>query len=224
MKARRELHEKSASLIKAHPAFCSAPQETVSRVLICDSAILRDVAKAAPVLPCHSPKNAAALLLTGKCHVCVEGKITDIKKPGDIFGLEKLFGLESTDEKIVSAQSCKVLYLKREAVEEIVKSSPEAEKCFNKWLSDTADRLKEKEQTQVNSNSEKILAEYFLSKHQNEKGEIRLPPDMQKIAKHLGLNKDSFFAALQALNSSGAIALKGSSIYTDTEKLNGFIK
>lgn len=224
MKARRELHEKSASLIKAHPAFCGAPQETVSRVLIGDSAILRDVAKAAPVLPCHSPKNAAALLLTGKCHICVDGKIIDIKKQGAFLGMEKLFGLESADEKIVSAESCKVLYLKREAVEEIVKSSLEAEKCFNEWLSDTADKLKEKEQTQINSNSEKILAEYFLSKRRNEKGEIRLPTDMQKIAKHLGLNKDSFFAALQALNSSGAIALKGSSIYTDTEKLNGFIK
>ncbi len=224
MKARRELHEKASSLIRAHSAFAGASADAVSLVLSGEGAILRDVAKAAPVLPCHSPKNAAAVLLSGKCHVCVDGKIADIKKQGDLLGLESLLKLDGEDRKIFAAEPCKVVYLKKDAVEQIKNSSPEARECFEHWLTAMAEDIENKNRARGSDNAEKVLAEYFLSKRQNEKGEIQLPENIQKIAKHLGIEKNSFFAALQALNAAGAVTLKGSAVSADREKLSKFIK
>ncbi len=229
MKARQELHKRATFLIKAHPAFSAADKAVISRVLAGDGAILRDTAKSAPVLPCHSPKNAVALLLNGKCHICIEGKITATKAEGSLFGLEDLCPTlarqNAAIKTVIAAEGCRVLYLKAEAVDEITQSSAQAATAFSAWVLQQEAEMNARLQAQSNNvYAEERLAEYILSKRKNEGGEAELPRDMQKLAKHLGINKNRLYSALEQLNSTGAIAMKGTKIYankTELEKYTG---
>ncbi len=217
MKARKELFEKTVKLLAAHPAFSGVKEEALRYILASEDTLLKAFAKGQQVFPCHGVKKATGLILTGSCHLLEGGRITESKEEGFIFGAKALYSSEEETYTLSASQDCKVVFIRKSAVDWLLQDDFSATKSFLEFLSEEINKDKNKEKQ--NSDAEGRFAQYLLSRPRNAKNEISLPQDMLKVAKQIGLNKDSLYKAIEKLNASGAIGFSGTAICIKSEEL-----
>jgi len=217
MKARKELFEKAVKLLAMHPAFSGAKEEALRYFLASEDAVLKDFSKGQQVFPCHGIKKAVGVILTGGCHLLEGGRITASKPDGFVFGAETLYSSLAEGFTLSASQDSKVIFIKKSAVDRLLQDDFSASKSYLEFLSDEIITDKNKE-NQISS-AESKLAVYLLSRPRNSKNEVSLPQDMLKVAKQLGLSKDSLYKAIEKLNSVGAIGFSGTAICIKSEDL-----
>lgn len=219
MKIRKELADKAVSRICACPAFAGADEAEIRFVLASENSVIKEFSKGQAVFPCHGISKAIGFVLTGSCHLCKDKKITALLESGSFFGIENLYSDLLPGFTLSAAENSKVLFLKKAAVDDILKKSSSAMQSYLRYLSDRIIQDKKQAETLSGTSGEKTLAAYLLSRPRNSKNEVELPQDMLKLAKQLGLGKDGLFKAIDKLNSSGAIAFNGRAICIADEEL-----
>jgi|GEM_PF-5256537 len=220
MKARKELFDKAVKLVSEHSAFSGAKEEALRYLLASEDVLLREFSKGQQVFPCHGIKKAVGLVLTGSCHICKDRKIVETKADGYIFGVNTLYLSADCDFSLMAAQDSKVVFIKKSAVDWLLQDDFSAAKSYLEFLSAEINSTSEQSAVLKKASGESKLAEYLLSRPRNSKGEVSLPQDFLKLSKQLGLDKNTFFKAIESLNSDGAIAFNGSTLcITDEEKL-----
>ena len=217
MKARKELFEKAVKLLAMHPAFSGAKEEALRYILASEDAVLKDFSKGQQVFPCHGIKKAVGVILTGGCHLLEGGRITASKPDGFVFGAETLYSSLAEGFTLSASQDSKVIFIKKSAVDRLLQDDFSASRSFLEFLSERETQEKIRESRK--SDAEGKLAEYLLARPKNSKNEVSLPQDMLKVAKQLGLSKDSLYKAIEKLNSAGAIGFSGTAICIKSEEL-----
>ncbi len=201
MKARKELIEKAQMLVCAHPAFAGADEEKIRLALAGDGSALKEAAKGQVLYPTYLSKGSAVLVLGGSCHLLHGGKIVKTVGEGFIIGF-------ASDEKLSlkAAESCKAVYIKRTALDEILDN--EAESVFKAHLESLMPKSR--------PNPAKSLARHLIELD-------KAPRDLAKIQRQLNFSREEFSRALEVLYSCGAVSLAGAQIKINKEKLEEII-
>lgn len=214
MKLTSALTDKYAEMIGKTKAFRGAEKSAVAAVLGGDGVALKEFSKGQVVFPCRSFRESVCLPLVGKGFVKQNGRIVAEMLLGEFYGADCVFGKLKEGFEVVAAGDCKALFLKRSAVEALLEADFSARSSF--------ERLSEKPQETQKQAPEKILARFLLGRARG--GGFDLPKDLLKIARLAGLDKAELSAALQALNSAGAVSLGANGLkLDDEEKLKSFI-
>lgn len=216
MKIRKDLADKAVKHILAHPAFSAVKEDALRYILSSDDVLLREIPKGQQLYPCHGVKKCIGLVLTGSCHVLREGRITESKADGFVFGEQSLYSSAADDFTLAASQDSKIVIIKKSAVDWLFHDDYSAVKGFISYLSDI---ICSKDKTEDAVIPEKTLAAYLLGRPKNSKGEIELPTDLLKLAKQLRLGKDGLYKAIEKLNSAGAIQFNGRAVCISDEEL-----
>ncbi len=220
MKARKELFDKAVKLVSEHPAFSGVQEDALRYVLASEDVLLKEFSKGQQVFPCHGVKKAVGLILTGGCHICKDRRIVETKPDGYIFGVQTLYLSEDCEISLMAAQDSKIVFIKKSAVDWLLQDDFSAVKSYLEFLSAEIKGTSAQSAVIKKSGAESKLAEYLLSRPRNSKGEVSLPQDMLRLAGQIGLDKNTLFKAVEALNSEGAIVFNGNAVcIADEEKL-----
>ncbi len=222
MKMRPEHEKKAAKVLGAVAPFSALSVQKLTELVQSDGVQLKEFSVGQQVFPCRSVKDSLCVLLSGECRSLSGKRIVSVNGEGVLFGAEFLYAGVNTDIKVEASQMCRALFVSHDTVDMLVEDSSDFARSYIALLSRQLVQLYSK----VGSGDKalKVLAEYLLSRPRNAKGEVSLPQDMLRLGKLLGLDKNSFFRAVDVFNSSGAIVFNGTSIcIADEEKLKSFI-
>ena len=223
---RPELEAKAVKMLGASRIFRSVSSERLTALVRDGGTSLREFSKGQQIFPNHSIKSAVGVLLTGGCQVSKNKLIISTATAGYIFGAVTLYN-DSEDfvTTITATQGCKVLFLGKAAVEELLKSDFEVTKDYLAYLSGRIYFLNGKIDALSSGSGEEKLARFLLERRRNEKGEVEVPLNVSKLAQQLGIGRASLYRAFDRLNSAGAIMHDGKSIcIKDEEKLKSFLQ
>ena len=224
MKMRPEYEKKAVKVLGTVAPFSALSAHTLTQLVQGDNVQLKEFSVGQQVFPCRTVKDSLCVLLSGECR-CLSGKrIVSVGGEGTLFGEELLYADVGSDIKAEASRVCRALFISCDAVDMLIEDSSDFARSYIALLSDSVINSQSQAQALAGGSAEKALAEYLLSRPKNTNGEVSLPQDMMKLAKQLGLGKNSLFKAIDALNSSGAIIFNGSALcIKDEEKLKSFI-
>ncbi len=225
MKMRPEHEKKASKVLGATAPFSALSAERIQSLIASNDVQLKEFSAGQQVFPCRSVSDCIGVVLSGECRSMLGKKIVAVGSEGTVFGLAELYSAGGeTALKSEAAQVCRVLFISHHAVDMLIEDSSDFARSYIALLSNSVINSQSQAQALAGGSAEKALAEYLLERPRNTKGEVALPQDMMKLAKQLGLGKNSLFKAIDTLNSSGAIIFNGSAVcIKDEEKLKSFI-
>ena len=224
MKMRPEHEKKAVKVLSEVAPFSALSAQRLQSLVKGDGVQLKEFSAGQQVYPCRSVSDALGVLLSGECRTAIGKKIVSVEDEGSLFGVAELYSQSDPITKTEAAQVCRVLFVDHREVDMLIEESSDFARSYIALLSELVNKSYAQAQALGSGSAEKNLAEYLLSRPRNAKGEVSLPQDMMKLAKQLGLGKNSLFKAIDTLNASGAITFNGTSVcIADEEKMKSFI-
>ncbi len=131
---------------------------------------------------------------------------------GELFGAASCFCEECSSplSNIVAKTACRVLFISREAVEELFRQNPESALEYIRFLSGRVEFLNRRIST-FTSKETLIRVTRYLLKTADEKG-VSKNINFSALAKSLGISRASLYRAKAELVNSGAVSVDGKSI------------
>jgi len=222
MKMRPEHEKKAVRVLGTVAPFSALSAQKLTELAGSENVQLKEFAVGQQVFPCRSVKDALCVLLSGECRGLSGKRIVSVSGEGALFGAELLYTGAQAEIKVEASQVCRALFISHNAIDMLIEDSSDFARSYIALLS--RQLVQAKAESGTDDRAQKVLAEYLLTRPRNVKGEVSLPQDMLRLAKLLGLDKNSFFKAVDKFNSSGAILYNGTSVcIADEEKLKSFI-
>ncbi len=220
------ISEKILQKLHSAPIFSAGDISLLREVLSRDAGKIAEYKKGELIYGIESFNLAVGLILKGEAKVVKSegGAVISVLSQGELFGCASLFcGKDYYVNDIVAVGDCKVLFIRKETLEELMLLDPKFSLAFIKYLSERLYYLNTRISTFTAGTAESKVASYLFSQFaQQGKGVINL--SMSRMAMAADVGRASAYRALESLCGSGAVERDGKTIKLISEdKLKEFL-
>ena len=156
------------------------------------------------------------LILSGNVRVSGAAKektlVLNTLGSGDFFGVASLFGETCGVTVLTAMKPADVIFFSQEIVEALLKMDYTFARNYICFLTQKIGFLNRKIAAFTAGSAEKKLARYLLSLS-DERGMVKVPMPMTKLAGALNLGRASLYRAFGYLEESGLLSRSGSTVY-----------
>ena len=158
--------------------------------------------------------NRLGILLKGRAvAACSSGEKSSLKifSSGEIFGAASIFCTKdkSSFAKVKASTACRVLFITKEGIENLIKESPETALKYISFLSDRALFLNHRISTFTSNQATTRLCKYILN---NEKQNEIKNVNFASLARTLDISRASLYRARKELETINAVRFDSKSI------------
>lgn len=214
--------EKIFNLISSTDIFSAADADLLKKILEDDGVEVIEYKKNDIIYGVNTFTKAVGIILKGSAKVVKpeSGAVISTLKKGDIFGCVSLFlSKDYYVNDIFSVADSKVLFVKKQSCEKLLKADEKFALAFIEYLSNRLYFLNTRLDSFTVSGAESKVISYLLSKLQDE-GSSEINISMSGLAKAVNIGRASVYRAIQSLCDSGFLSKDGKTITVlNAEKL-----
>ena len=212
--------DKIAALLRSHPLFREASDESLSRYLTESSAERCRFGAGEIAYSSESETLLVGMLLSGVARVQTsEQALLKNLSVGELFGIANLYAEdEPFPTTILTSAPSEFLFLRGDAVRSLIENDPAVLRSYLTFQSKKIVYLNRKIQTFTAGSAEKKLA-LFLLDHEAD-GIFQPPTSMSGLSELLGIGRASLYRAFDKLTEDGYLIKDGRDlILTDVEAM-----
>lgn len=206
--------EKVLDLIYTCDIFRCADKALLKSILSDDGVEIMEYKKNDIIYSVSSYNLSVGIIFKGNAKVIKDesGAVISTLKKGDIFGCASLFAdKDYYVNDIISIGESKVVFIKKDSCEKLMKSDSGFAIGFVIYLSNRLYFLNTRIDTFTGGSAENKIASYLLSKFQND-GSPQITVSMSRLAQSANVARASCYRAVQSLCDLGAIEKDGKTI------------
>ncbi|MDR2752843.1 MAG: Crp/Fnr family transcriptional regulator [Oscillospiraceae bacterium] len=204
-----------AAYLRTHKIWRQMPTSALEKLLAARAAVCV-FAKGAPIWGGDVPfVQAMGLVLAGFAQVRKEHLLLSVHRPGDYFGLATLYNSEGHyPTEIVAAQPCRVLFLPKEAIDDLLKAYPAVATDYIAYLSQRVYYLNGRlDALTAGSAARRLECHLRAAAVMDEQGRLVCAvPSQTALAQAIGMGRASLYRALETLARAGVISREGKGI------------
>ena len=200
-------NEKEAALLASSFLFAEAGPLALEALLNSPLSEQKDFPAGAYIWGSESRTGSLGVLLSGRAKIIKAGVILRLLQSGDIFGAATLFSEEkSALSEIVAVKPCRVLFLPRELLLELMRGNFAVAQSYIRFLSGRVCFLNRLIDEYTGHTVKAKLAIFLLNAAARGAGDLTLDYNMRELAAALNVGRASLYRALASLTEDGLIS------------------